>query len=76
MRVQMPGKRAGSLVMEKQLTEATGTEWPGRRGPAEESAVSTFSTSPLVPIPRQTAVRHGGPETPLHAVVQDYSQDF
>ena len=29
-----------------------------------------------VPIPRQTAVRHGGPETPLHAVVQDYSQDF
>lgn len=50
MRVQMLGEQAGSLVMEKQLTEATGTEWPGR-GSTEENTVSTLA-SPLVPIPR------------------------
>ena len=64
MRVQILGEWAGSLVMEKQFTEATGTERPGLPALQRSARSAPLARSPLVRGPRKRAVRHGGARNP------------
>ena len=62
------GEWAGSLVMEKQFTEATGTERPGLPALQRSARSAPLARSPLVRGPRKRAVRHGGGQKPLCTV--------